>query len=688
MVVIMWILKSAKGEEYILLTNKEHIVSRKESGNLVLGNDDSISRTHAKIKVSHNIKNLNDPTELPAVILVDCGSKYGTFLQDNVKLAANTEVALKDGSVIKFGVQWNVWTGIYKKNCLMDLEITGEAQGLCKAQFERHCPKLPLRPQATSLWSEYTINVKLKPLLRARPSVQLNSSNNKCPTYTQSLAGSRNLPSNGKKFVHPRANNSTDHMHIRIGSCATGCDCINFELGREEVNESDCGSSRRSCCAPLARLLHSCHHEASHIDYQGKINRLKLNVVCALALGCPIVTPKFWDNYLSSVSSKTTLPDYLDFIPPLAEVSLNNSNCFIADDNNLTLGEMIQPHVIVMSYPFDRKTQETQVSTSFKKIQCEYTFLQLKGRRLIPESEIGLAILKCSLDAFCNPTFKSDTQQSTQSTQSPFTSHISGKTLLHSNASSSSKTSSLQTLKTTQSLTFDDVKSSDEALLLQESNILPSSLCKVESTLDSENSCPIRLGRRRTRAAVIVDETSSELTDTLSMEADSNTLHNSDKLTTNILPDVKRRKVEVSNSDILVPDTRKRSRSPEEMKHSPKRLTPNPPLFETKINDAPFTSKNDIPSKVVLNKAHHSKIINCEQSDQSEKYDFSFREDQPKKSAGNPLSTVKRVSLININRCDDFEDDDDNMFNFVGEPRKTSAKKSNSVKKKGNFKHC
>nr|CAD7589704.1 unnamed protein product [Timema genevievae] len=100
------------GEEYILLTNKEHIVSRKESGNLVLDNDDSISRTHAKIKVSHDIKNLNDPTELPTVILVDCGSKYGTFLQDNVKLAANNEVALKDGSVIKFGVQWNVWTSL------------------------------------------------------------------------------------------------------------------------------------------------------------------------------------------------------------------------------------------------------------------------------------------------------------------------------------------------------------------------------------------------------------------------------------------------------------------------------------------------------------------------------------------------------------------------------------------------
>ncbi|CAG2064824.1 unnamed protein product, partial [Timema podura] len=312
-------------------------------------------------------------------------------------------------------------------------------------------------------------------------------------------------------------------------------------------------------------------------------------------------------------------------------------------------------------------------------------FLQLKGRRLIPESEIGLAILKCSLDAFCNPTFKSDTEQSTKSTQSLFTSNISGKTLLHSNESSSSKTSSLQTLKNTQSLTFNAVKSSDEALLLQESNILPSSLCKDESTPDSigsDNSCPIRLGRRRTRAAVIVDETSSEHTDTLSMEEDSNTLHDSDKLTTNTLPDVNRRKVEVSKSDIPVPDTRKRSRSPEEMKLSPKRLATDLPLFETKKNFAPFISKKDIPSKVVLNKAHHSKIINREQSDESEKYDFSFREDQPKKSAGNPSSIVKRVNLININRCDDFEDDDDNMFNFVGEPRKTLANKSNSIKKR------
>nr|CAD7195478.1 unnamed protein product [Timema douglasi] len=345
----------------------------------------------------------NDPTELPTVILVDCGSKYGTFLQDNVKLAANTEVALKDGSVIKFGVQWNVWTLVH----------------------------VPLVVTASTL----------------------NSEEKRLMSQTVAALGGHVVP------------------------------------------------RWQDCCT---------------------------HVVCALALGCPIVTPKFWDNYLSSVSSKTTLPDYLDFIPPLAEVSLNNSNV------------------------------QFTINTARKHL----------------------------------------------------------------------------------------------------------------------------LGRRRTRAAVIVDETSSELTDTLSMEADSNTLHNSDKLTTNIIPDVKRRKVEVSKSDILVPDTRKRSRSPEEMKLSPKRLATNPSLFETKKNDAPFTSKNDIPSKVVLNKAHHSKIINWEQSDQSEKYDFSFREDQPKKSAGNPMSTVKRVSLININRCDDFEDDDDNMFNFVGEPRKTSAKKSNSIKKR------
>nr|CAD7393404.1 unnamed protein product [Timema cristinae] len=372
----------------------------------------------------------NDPTELPTVILVDCGSKYGTFLQDNVKLAANTEVALKDGSVIKFGVQWNVWTLVH----------------------------VPLVVTASTL----------------------NSEEKKLMSQTVAALGGHVVP------------------------------------------------RWQDCC--------------THVTMK--------QVVCALALGCPIVTPKFWDNYLSSVSSKTTLPDYLDFIPPLAEVSLNNSN------------------------------------------------------------------------------------------------------------------------------------SSDEALLLQESNILPPSLCKDESSLDSDNSCPIRLSRRRTRAAVIVDETSSELTDTLSMEADSNTMHNSDKLTTNILPDVKRRKVEVSKSDIPVPDTRKRSRSPEEIKLSPKRLATNPPLFEMKKNDVPFTSKKDIPSKVVLNKAHHSKIINREQSDNSEKYDFSFREDQPKKSARNPLSTAKRVSLININRCDDFEDDDDNMFNFVGESRKTSAKKSNSIKKR------
>ena len=50
---------------------------------------------------------------------------------------------------------------------------------------------------------------------------------------------------------------------------------------------------------------------------------LLLQVVCALASGKPIVTPQYWDNYITALSTKQPFPDCKDYIPPLAESTLN-----------------------------------------------------------------------------------------------------------------------------------------------------------------------------------------------------------------------------------------------------------------------------------------------------------------------------------------------------------------------------
>jgi hypothetical protein len=48
-----------------------------------------------------------------------------------------------------------------------------------------------------------------------------------------------------------------------------------------------------------------------------------LQVVCALANGRPIVTPQYWDAYITSLSTKQPVPDCKDYVPALAETTLN-----------------------------------------------------------------------------------------------------------------------------------------------------------------------------------------------------------------------------------------------------------------------------------------------------------------------------------------------------------------------------
>lgn len=326
----MWLLRGSRRELYYLIVGKSHVVGRKD-GDLVLSDDQSISRRHAVITVVHSIKDLGNPSQLPVVSLTDTGSKYGTYINDGIKVLGrmikDSPVVLKDGDHIRFGLQWNDW-------------------------------RLDYSPLVVT-------------------------------TSTLTPDGKRSL---GQQLVM---------------------------LG--------------------GHLVNSWQDTVTHVTMCNLT--LTVKVVCALANGKPIVTPQYWDNYITALSTKQPLPDCKDYIPPLAETTLNvNEVSFDVNENRKKLfvgkhfvfssshqynlyscmvtaaggragileecglvpEDLVQPNVIVMQYSFV-PSQGSQVPHSFQEVT---KYLKSRGKRIIPESDVGLAILYCSIDRHCNPDYK------------------------------------------------------------------------------------------------------------------------------------------------------------------------------------------------------------------------------------------------------------------------------------------
>ncbi|XP_070691325.1 nibrin isoform X2 [Pempheris klunzingeri] len=88
----MWILTPSQpgGETHYLISSKEYVVGRKNC-DILLPNDQSISRAHAHLTVTDQTLTLKDT------------SKYGTFVNSQ-RLTENTEVNLKSGDSVTFGV--------------------------------------------------------------------------------------------------------------------------------------------------------------------------------------------------------------------------------------------------------------------------------------------------------------------------------------------------------------------------------------------------------------------------------------------------------------------------------------------------------------------------------------------------------------------------------------------------------
>ncbi|CAB3253464.1 unnamed protein product [Arctia plantaginis] len=169
---------------------------------------------------------------------------------------------------------------------------------------------------------------------------------------------------------------------------------------------------------------------------------LTIKVVLALVQGSHIVTTDFWENLLESVNKFSAIPDPQKFIPAVMESTLNKEVVSFSPDVQrksifkdkkfiffsrrqydmykpvlcrsgasplllaeckMTVSMLCEENIVVIQFIASAATQETAAQRN----QINEIVIQLKnrGKRVIADAEIGLAILYCSTEKYCNPSF-------------------------------------------------------------------------------------------------------------------------------------------------------------------------------------------------------------------------------------------------------------------------------------------
>ncbi|XP_035678587.1 nibrin-like isoform X2 [Branchiostoma floridae] len=186
-----------------------------------------------------------------------------------------------------------------------------------------------------------------------------------------------------------------------------------------------------------SHLVTEWHKECTHLV----MSSVKVTVKTISAMVCckPIVLPTFFQKMLEAASSRTQMPDPEDFQPPVAETTINpNEVTFKSNRERRTLfkklkfifftpkqlkhlGQVINmgggETVLMETPPPDWKN--TLLGEGVVVLSCDAgtvtdpqqqkwirdstSFLTKNARRTVQESEIGLAVLHSSVDAYCNP---------------------------------------------------------------------------------------------------------------------------------------------------------------------------------------------------------------------------------------------------------------------------------------------
>ncbi|CAG9584347.1 unnamed protein product [Danaus chrysippus] len=169
---------------------------------------------------------------------------------------------------------------------------------------------------------------------------------------------------------------------------------------------------------------------------------LTIKVVLALVQNSNIVTVDYWNKCYDAISNNTPLPNVANFVPHILESTLNKENVsFLPDkkrstifagkkfiffsrrqlemyktvlikssatpmllsETKMTKSGLCENNVIVIQYNLSNISQETQSQRD--QIREIIDFLKSKGKRVVADAEIGLAVLYCSINKYCNPDF-------------------------------------------------------------------------------------------------------------------------------------------------------------------------------------------------------------------------------------------------------------------------------------------
>ncbi|XP_026317530.1 nibrin [Hyposmocoma kahamanoa] len=169
---------------------------------------------------------------------------------------------------------------------------------------------------------------------------------------------------------------------------------------------------------------------------------LTIKVVLALAQGSHIVTTDFWNKCLDAITNQTLLPNPSNYAPQVVESTLNKENVsflpndvrktlfsgksviffsrrqfdmykpvlvkcsaipLLLSDTKMTKSALCEPNIIVIQYNITSTSQETQAQRD--QINDIINYMKNNGKRIIADAEIGLAILYCSTEKYCNPGF-------------------------------------------------------------------------------------------------------------------------------------------------------------------------------------------------------------------------------------------------------------------------------------------
>uniref|UniRef100_A0A8W4FLU8 Nibrin n=1 Tax=Sus scrofa TaxID=9823 RepID=A0A8W4FLU8_PIG len=324
----MWKLIPAAAsarDPYRLLTGVEYIVGRKNC-DILIEDDQSISRNHAILTANFSITNLSQTDEIPILTIKD-NSKYGTFVNEE-KMRTDFSQTLKTGDRVTFGV--------------------------FKSKFR----------------------VEYEPL----------------------VACSSCLDVSGKTALSQTI----------------------LQLGGLTMNNWT--------------------EECTHLVMVSV--KVTIKTICALICGRPIVKPEYFTEFLKAVQSKKHPPEIERFYPPVDEPAIVSKNIDLSGRQerrqifkgktfvflNAKQHKKLSAAVVFGGGDARLITEENEEEDSFfsapgtcvvdigitdsqtlipdsqkKWLHSIMDILQRRGLRLIPEAEIGLAVIFITTENYCDP---------------------------------------------------------------------------------------------------------------------------------------------------------------------------------------------------------------------------------------------------------------------------------------------